>query len=1101
MSIGIIEQLLDTKYDRTHERPSLVTFFFCQNGDSELNTIEALLKGLILQLLKQNLELKECLRRRWDSKKNRFLDDMTSWHALWNIFREMLSECRRYQVYVIIDALDECVSDGVSDFLKMITYTGLQSSVKWLVISRPFRDAERQLMAGINHKQATLDLESENIESGIQKAIGVYIASKVVELQHLNGFSDEIKHTIKRQLNAKADGTYLWISLVCKKLEGVHPDNTLNAIDTLPPDLHSFYHRVCLQLTSESRGLSQKYMRILKVMLLAYRPLDLNELESVTGFKQGEFSFDEFVIACQSILKIRGNSIEFVHQSVRDYLHGREGESLLDTYESWGHSEIVLQCVDYMSRRLKADILDFARPDVTRKGLEYISKERAAVLSDLDYAVHHWTLHLKFHLLTDLIVVHEAIEQKAAISNFVKTYFLEWIECLSWLDSMPDVIMGTQRLRTVAEVQDESFLLEFTHDATRFLQRHSYTLGIWPLQIYSSALIFSPDNSIIRKLNRHKLPFEGHTEAVSAVGFSPDGKHIASTSTDGDIYFWRVKTGDLEEIIEDDDPRTKQPLIFSPDGKWILSICHGAHRLDYIKVWNIAAGELHATFKTEDADTATFTANSKYIVSVNYGRSPAVEFWDIQGSRISSQLKMPKNEGREHGGVALSPDGRYMASCTKDNKFGIWTPEGALIRFINVGKHEVIDALAFSHDGIYVASSSGAGDINIWNTKDGTLLQSLQKPPSECELQVQSLNVSPTKEHIVAVCYLGPVLLWNVSTGAFLKILTLSPVNSLEFSPDGTHIASASSDHTISLWDIAEEDDLSPNASKIVALSTDGGTTTVATYKKPHLTVKNSDDETLIWNMDCPDLLDYSVKFSVDGKFIAWASTSDSRSYIHIAGTTDSYNIRWKAHRGCIGALAFSPDGKLLASSGAGKHLIEVNMWTTEGKHLRTLAAHNTLPLLLSFSPDCKFFASSDEHHTHLWDLRKCIDYKYHFSVYRSWDRPSKGNVYNLKFSTDGKSIYTDNGVLRLKKIFPETSRVRSATLDDLDLWVSDQWIHLGPMPFIRLPADHNWGQNDAKKNHVVISFPDRPHPIEFNFDRVLMLGEILSKGLDALSL
>ena len=83
-------------------------------------------------------------------------------------------------------------------------------------------------------------------------------------------------------------------------------------------------------------------------------------------------------------------------------------------------------------------------------------------------------------------------------------------------------------------------------DATRFLLRHYQTLVTWPLQIYSSAIVFSPETSVVRRDNLDKIPawlikiplvedmwasliqtLAGHSHWVHAVAFSPDGKRIA----------------------------------------------------------------------------------------------------------------------------------------------------------------------------------------------------------------------------------------------------------------------------------------------------------------------------------------------------------------------------------------------------------------------------------------------------------------------------------------------------------------------------------------------------------------------------------------------
>ena len=61
MSIGLIEELSQRPKDMT-----AVTYFFCQNADYELNTMEAIIKGLILQLIRQQESVKQTLRDRWD---------------------------------------------------------------------------------------------------------------------------------------------------------------------------------------------------------------------------------------------------------------------------------------------------------------------------------------------------------------------------------------------------------------------------------------------------------------------------------------------------------------------------------------------------------------------------------------------------------------------------------------------------------------------------------------------------------------------------------------------------------------------------------------------------------------------------------------------------------------------------------------------------------------------------------------------------------------------------------------------------------------------------------------------------------------------------
>ncbi|BCR85774.1 uncharacterized protein ACHE_21232A [Aspergillus chevalieri] len=206
-SIGLIEQFLQSQDDST-----AVTYFFCQNADYELNTLAAIIKGLILHLVHQQNEPKESLRRRWDTVNGRFEQDVTSWRALWDIFMEMLYNCKCPRVYVIVDALDECRDESMTDFLKLLVRTGLNhpSKVKWVLTSRALGSAEGELLIGHDLVQVSLD---DNFKQ-TSKAITTYIAFKVGELTHRHGYGTTLQEKIKRQLTEKAEGTYLWI---CRK--------------------------------------------------------------------------------------------------------------------------------------------------------------------------------------------------------------------------------------------------------------------------------------------------------------------------------------------------------------------------------------------------------------------------------------------------------------------------------------------------------------------------------------------------------------------------------------------------------------------------------------------------------------------------------------------------------------------------------------------------------------------------------------------------------------------------------------------------------------------------------------------------------------------
>jgi hypothetical protein len=448
ISIGIIERVLlpQTLPQSDHV---VVTYFFCQNDNYELNTIESIVKGLILRLVKQQEGLKASLRDRWDTTNNCFEQDITKWRTLWEILVEMLDRCECQRVYIIVDGLDECQDDGMADFLREIVRTGVQypSKVKWLLTSRPLDSAEQALLTENDQVQVSLELNLHHIS----KAVKSYIEFKVNELYRRHKYPEAMRQRITSELSEKAEGTYLWVSLVCKRLESVHRDEALASIQKLPPGLNPLYHRICTQIGDGEPIDVRRRMRLLKAMMLAYRPLRVEEVESVTGITNQDIAIESLVDQCASFINLQGNVMEFVHQSARDYLAGPQGQSLLNSQEYYGHGEIALNCLSYLSTRLKVNILGLPQPGSTRELIEGLQDEKGTtLLASMDYAAGFWAEHLEGAKQT--VVVQHMLSDRGDASEFLRSKLLDWLECLSLLDNPQLAVKGLKAITVAAEV-------------------------------------------------------------------------------------------------------------------------------------------------------------------------------------------------------------------------------------------------------------------------------------------------------------------------------------------------------------------------------------------------------------------------------------------------------------------------------------------------------------------------------------------------------------------------------------------------------------------------------------------------------------------------
>ncbi|KAJ5698118.1 G-protein beta WD- 40 repeats containing protein [Penicillium macrosclerotiorum] len=998
MSIGLIEEL-----SRERDPSTLITYFFCQNADNDLNNLESLIKGLILRLVNQRVELKESLRRRWDPKNDRFSEDVTLWRALWNMLLEMLDLCHAFRIYIIVDALDECQDSGMGDFLKLLVRTGLDSPfrIKWLLTSRPLEAAERALLAGHDQLQVSLELNSQYVSQSVQS----YISYKVDELSRQNRYKEVLARQVKDNLFVKAEGTFLWVSLVCKTLEGVHPDSVLVMIQGLPPGLHPFYDRILHQLNNSEPHIARQHMRLLKAMTLAYRPLKVQEVPSVTGLTSEDDIIEVLVDRCASFIKMQGNTIQFVHQSARDYLASDQALSILDLYESFGHYDVVLGCLTHLSKQLRVNLIELPRPDSTRESWEsQKDKNLSDELSSLAYAAIFWVQHLQNVQAGD--IARGTLIREGPVGMFLQTKMLEWLECLSLLDRLSGAIQSFQELLKVCqEIPSTSALLQ---DASRFLQRHYYTVSHWPLQLYSSALIFSPESSVIKAGNRDKIPefiqkapiienawasllqtLVGHSASVHTVAFSPDGKQIASGSDDRTIKLWDTATGGLCKTLEGHSGRVGAMAI-SPSGKQIAS--GSADRT--IKLWDTTTGDLQKILEGHSGPVSAvaFSPSGNQIASGSDDRT--IKLWDTITGDLQKTL-----EG--HSGpvsaVAFSPSGKQIASGSDDRTIKLWDTTTGDLQKTLVGHSSWVNTVAFSPDSKQIVSGSWDKTIKLWDTTTGALQKTLEGHSGP----VSAVAFSPSGKQIASGSADSTIKLWDTTTGDLQKTLEghSRPVSAVAFSPSGKQIASGSWDSTIKLWDTTTGD---------LQKTLEGHSGPVS-----------------------------AVAFSPSGKQIA-SGSADSTIKLWDT-TTGDLQKTLEGHSGRVSAVAFSPDSKQIVSGSWDK---TIKLWdTTTGALQKTLEGHSGPVSAVAFSPDSKQISSGPQNKfSRMSEVAKFFK-----------DSKSLGP----RFATRVKpGSHKETQMLGPVGGLTLSANAQSCIVDAQELSVQGRWIYYGTVAFLRLSLD-----------------------------------------------
>jgi WD40 repeat protein len=296
---------------------------------------------------------------------------------------------------------------------------------------------------------------------------------------------------------------------------------------------------------------------------------------------------------------------------------------------------------------------------------------------------------------------------------------------------------------------------------------------------------------------------------------------------------------------------------------------------------------------------------------------------------------------------------------------GIPPPEET-ITTANANRVELLDAMSssaididISPDSSLVAASFSAygyyADYSaIVQLGSGSVAQVLYGHSAT----INSLDFSPDGSLLATGSNDGTVKIWNVQTGGLIRTLEghSGPVNSVIFSPDGELLASGSSDNTVRIWHVS--------------------------------------DGTLLRTLEGHIGTVYSVAFSPDGNLLASGSADNTARIWQVSEGALVHTL--EGHTSTVNGVVFSPDGSLLASGSSDN---TVRIWqVSDGTLLLTLEGHTGVVVSVDFSPDGSLLASgSNDKTARLWQVSDGTELATLLINYYS--------VGHVEFSPDGKLL------------------------------------------------------------------------------------------------
>jgi WD40 repeat protein len=528
----------------------------------------------------------------------------------------------------------------------------------------------------------------------------------------------------------------------------------------------------------------------------------------------------------------------------------------------------------------------------------------------------------------------------------------------------------------------------------------------------------------------------GHTDFVNSISFSPDGKILASGSSDRTIKLWDVLSGkELKTIKKEGD------ILFSPNGK--LLAVYGYNQLSLL---DIDTEQVVKSFPANDGQITSVAFSVDWKMMASGGVDDTIKVWNLNSGE---EIYSFRGHTDDIQSVVFSPDSQKIASGSSDGTIKIWNlSTGKELRTLT-GHGLLVTSVVFSPDSKLLASGGWDKTIKLWDSDTGKELKTISK-----ELfHINSVVFSPNGRILASAIdndldeKSKSIKLWDISTGNELKtILYSKSVQSIVFSPDGNLIASCAEgfekDNSIRLWNVSSGNEVmnfhgvASNINEVIS-SSDGKT----------FVSGGADKLVKIWNAVSNEQLRVlkghtepisSLAFSNDGKILAsgsydstirlwdwktgellqnlnesegdvWSidfSPNDEILISYIFINSHIYKVKiwnWKTKQvlrtfqGPLWKFAFSPNGKTIAS-GNDKNNIAIWDIYSGNKPLTILSNHADLIDSVTFSPNGDFLASVSLDKTiKLWDWKKgrlLYTFKEHTE-----------NIIGVAYSEDGKML------------------------------------------------------------------------------------------------
>jgi WD40 repeat protein len=496
-----------------------------------------------------------------------------------------------------------------------------------------------------------------------------------------------------------------------------------------------------------------------------------------------------------------------------------------------------------------------------------------------------------------------------------------------------------------------------------------------------TAVAFSPDGKLLASTARDHsvkiwdwqnqresivLPVE-HTQPPLCLAFSSDSTVLASTGRDGAILIWDVRTGKKRHTSQ--LPGAGVALAFSPDGRVLAA--SGTDEQVWLWRWQTEP-KPHSFERGSAGAVLALSFNPQRNLLATADQDGAIRLWEVASQKPFAVLKGHTNQAAS---LAFSPDGKHLATGSWDRTIRIWDvptdPDSPVASPIVLHGHRgFVTALSFERAGRFLASAGTDQTVRLWDTQ---ARRPEEQQPAGRRSQLAHLAYSPDAQQVATWSRAGHIAFWDTQSR---KLLTawdaqLKTASCAAFSSDLALLAIGSLDGKVELWDATthlRRNLLEGHAAAVTSMAFHPHKSFLATASK--------DGTVKLWDTSSGEAMplrshkgaNHGLAFSPDGRHLAAACSDRSVWLWDIASPSAEPRIL-SGHDGDVVCVAFSADGTRLASGSQDRTII---VWDVRsGERLFTLPGHDGEITALAFHPtDSRRLASAgSDNVVKLWDL------------------------------------------------------------------------------------------------------------------------------------